>query len=170
MKPEIVAVEAAPEFDMFYFMDMSGETRVDQDLMDTLETCWKEWLPHLKAYELRYPKGGPRNCLLLYLDKPVEEKVDAIWKDSPSDGMSCHNLAICLVMSAAAGFLPEVAEGGCAPLPEPDGPTQKALKTMGLTWKDEGTLNRQYAVLTPYPSAGGCNVCYLQEKCPRSKA
>jgi hypothetical protein len=170
MKPEVVPVEVKPEFDLFHYLDLSGETRLEQALLGKLEECWGEWLPHLKAFELRQPKGSDqKSCLLVYLDQPVEAAVEAIWQSSPSDGLSCHNLAVAMVMAAAADLIPELAEGGCAPLPEPDGPTQKALKKMKLAWKDEGTLNRQYAVLTPRPYAGGCNICYLQEKCPRSQ-
>ncbi len=169
MKPELAPVEVAPEFDIFYYMDLSGETRLEHELVVKLEECWAEWLPHLKAYELRYPIGGGRNCLLIYLEEPVDQAVEAIWQTSPSDGLACHNLAIAMVMSAAAGLIPELVDGGCAPLPEPSDPIGEALEPLGLIWKDEGTLNRQYAVLTPYPYAGSCAICYLQEKCPRSQ-
>jgi hypothetical protein len=31
-------------------------------------------------------------------------------------------------------------------------------------------VNRKYAVLTPYPYTGGCEVCYLSDSCPKSTA
>jgi 4-amino-4-deoxy-L-arabinose transferase-like glycosyltransferase len=40
--------------------------------------------------------------------------------------------------------------------------------TLGLTWNPEGTVNRQYAVFTLYPYSGGCDICYLQESCPKA--
>ena len=64
-------------------------------------------------------------------------------------------------MQTAAGFIPEVAQGGCAPLPRPSKDIRRAFEKLGLEWNEEGTVNRQYAVFTPMPYAGGCKVCHV---------
>jgi len=72
-------------------------------------------------------------------------------------------------MAAVRSVLPEVAGGGCAPVPKPTTALKKALKEIGVPWNENATLGRQYAMLTPLPFIGGCSICYLQEHCPNAK-
>lgn len=167
-KYTINPLQPQPEFDMVYFMDVAGETRVDQAMMDEFGPFWDKWSQEsLKAYELANPEGEGK-FLLLYLDEQAENDIEGIWQDSPTGGLLFHALAITMVMSAAQGFVPELADGKCAPLPRPGEGVLGALEALGLTWNEEGTVNRKYAVLTPYPYTGGCEVCYLSATCPKS--
>jgi len=163
------ALKPEPEFDMEYYLALTGETRIDHGLLEKLERHWNAWLPHMRAYKLA-PGGDTRASghLIAWLDAPVEEAVEELWQTSPFDGMAAHNLAICLVMQTAAGFIPQVAQGGCAPLTRPSRDLRRAFDKLGLEWNEEGTVNRQYAVFTPMPYAGGCKVCFLKESCPKS--
>ncbi|MBI9112870.1 hypothetical protein [Maridesulfovibrio ferrireducens] len=167
---KISEIKATPEFNIFYFAELNGSTRVEQSLMVSLEEHWNKWLPFLKAYRLEKPKNGKgTDFLLLFLDKDVEDAVEEIWQETPTEGLAHHNLAITLIMSAAQSLLPELEEGKCAPLPKPGEAALAAFKSLGLEWNQEGTVSRQYAVFTPYPYSGGCEVCYLEENCPKSK-
>jgi hypothetical protein len=66
--------------------------------------------------------------------------------------------------------VPELQTGKCAPLPRPGEGILAAFEELGLTWNEEGSVNRKYAVLTPYPYTGGCEVCHLSATCPKSTA
>lgn len=171
MALQLTPVEAHPEFDLYYYLEVSGDNRLEQETLSRLEEAWNRWTAHVQAFELKGGEGGKKakSYWLAFLDKPVEEEVDKVWNDSPTDGLALQNLAVVMVMSAAASAVPELAEGGCAPLPEPTIDLVQALKQAGLNFSDEGTVNRKYAVLTPKPYQGGCDICYLQEKCPKSQ-
>lgn len=167
-KYDINPLSPKPEFDFMYFLEVSGENRLEQDIIDEFEPFWDKWaVENLKAYELVNPEGEGK-FLLIFLDEEVDNAVEGIWQDSPTHGLLFHNLAITMVMTAAQGFIPELAEGQCAPLPRPGEGVLGAFEELGLTWNQEGTVNRKYAVLTPYPYNGGCEVCYMSDTCPKS--
>ena len=99
---KIVEAKPQPEFNIFYFAELHGSTRIEHYLMESLEKYWNEWEPHLKAYTLKQPEGSKgTDFLLLYLDKEVEDAVEDIWQETPTEGLAHHNLAITLVMPAA---------------------------------------------------------------------
>ncbi|MBI9078998.1 MAG: hypothetical protein JEY79_04565 [Pseudodesulfovibrio sp.] len=161
-------LKPTPEFDFMYYMEIAGETRVDQDLMDEFEPFWDKWVKNnLKAYEISNPEGEGK-FVFIYLDQEVEDTIEGIWQDSPTHGLLFHALAITIVMSSAQGFVPELQNGKCAPLPRPGEGVLGAFEELGLTWNQEGTVNRKYAVLTPYPYNGGCEICYMSDSCPKS--
>ena len=164
----IETLDVSPEFDFFYYAAISNENRFEQDLMEEMQPRWRAWREHLKAYRLTNPKGGA-SFLLAFLDKPVEDEIEGIWQDSPTFGMAFHNLAITMVMTVARDLVPEVEAQGCAPLPKPGQAAQEAFGAVGLTWNPEGSASRQYAVFTPYPYAGGCEICHLEAECPKRK-
>ena len=171
----VEALSVQPEFDMFTYCELSGETRISDDLLEELEPRFDNWMEnHLRAYAITDPdapgasKTGGKH-VIIWLDQPVEDEIEGIWQDSPSAGMAFHNLAIHMVMSAVQNLVPELAERGCAPLPAPSKAVQKAFEKLGLTWNKEGTVNRQFAVFTHYPARPGCAACMLKAKCPSAE-
>lgn len=164
----ITPLSPKPEFDIVYYMDIAGESRIDQEMMDEFEPFWDKWAKNnLKAYEIVNPDGEGK-FMLIFLDHEVDDSIEGIWQDSPTHGLLFHALAITMVMSTAQGFVPELQDGQCAPLPRPDDQMLEVFKELGLTWNQEGTVNRKYAVLTPYPYNGGCEICYMSDTCPKS--
>ncbi|MDD4731316.1 MAG: hypothetical protein PHX58_05230 [Desulfovibrio sp.] len=164
----IEPVDVNPEFDIWLYSEISQETRLEQDLVEELAPRWERWKKHLNAKKLVNTKGG-NAYLLLWLTKDVDSEVEGIWQDSPSLGMSFHNLAITMVMTAARHLIPELDEGQCAPLPKPGPAVQDAFDSLGLHWNAEGTLDHQYAVYTHMPYKGGCAICFLSDSCPNSQ-
>jgi len=159
------AITVQPEFDLFVYCELSGESRIEHDLLEELEPRFDEWQQHLKAYRLS--NGGEKDpgYVILWLEKPVEEEIEGVWQDSPSAGMAFHNLAIHMVMSAVQNLVPELADKGCAPLPKPGKDVLAAFKELGLAWNKEGTVDRQFAVFTNMPALTSCGTCMLKAKC-----
>ena len=100
-KFEINPLTPKPEFDIVYYMDIAGESRIDQELMDEFEPFWDRWAKdNLKAYEIKNPEGEGK-FVLIYLDQEVDDNIEGIWQDSPTHGLLFHALAITMVMSTA---------------------------------------------------------------------
>ena len=158
-------IAAQPEFDLFTYCEISGETRLEHDLLEEIEPRFDGWQQHLKAYRLSAGDEKAPGFVILWLEKPVEDEIEGIWQDSPSAGMAFHNLAIHMVMSAVQNLVPELADRGCAPLPKPDKAVLAAFKKLGLEWSKEGTVNRQFAVFTNMPALASCGTCILKAKC-----
>jgi hypothetical protein len=161
----LTPVEVQPEFDLFTYCELSGETRIENDLLEEIEPRFDGWQQHLKAYRLSAGDEKAPGYVVLWLEKPVEDEIEGIWQDSPSAGMAFHNLAIHMVMSAVQNLVPELADKGCAPLPKPDKDVLAAFKKLGLTWNKEGTVSRQFAVFTNMPALTSCSACMLKAKC-----
>lgn len=167
----VEAISAQPEFNIFVYCELSGETRLEHDLLEELEPRFDNWSEnYLKAYKITDPEapGASKNGgghIIIWLEEPVEDEIEGIWQDSPSAGMAFHNLAIHMVMSAVQNIVPELADRGCAPLPKPDKAVLAAFKKLGLEWSKEGTVNRQFAVFTNMPAIASCGTCILKAKC-----
>lgn len=168
---QVEALDARPEFDLFTYCELSGETRLEHDLLEELEPRFDDWsAKYLRAYKITDPAApGHGGHVIIWLEEPVDSEVEGIWQDSPSAGMAFHNLAIHMVMSAAQNLVPELADRGCAPLPKPTPGIIKAFKELGLVWNKEGTVNRQFAVFTRLPYTEGCGLCMLRPKCPSAQ-
>lgn len=165
---DIENIAPEPEFDLWLYAEIAGETRFSDDLMKALEAAWNRWKEHLKAVILRR-RQGRGDYLVVWLEEPVETEVEALWDESPSEGLSMHNLAVAMVMSAARSAIPELEENKCAPMPKPTGSVQDAFEALGMGWNADATIDRKYAVFTNMPYKGGCEICYLEENCPSSK-
>jgi hypothetical protein len=163
----VETLDARPEFDLFTYSEICGETRIEHDLLEELEPRFDDWADN--RLNARILTEGDQGYVLIWLDKEVEDEIEGIWQDSQSAGMAFHNLAIHMVMSAVQGIVPELAERGCAPLPAPSKAVQKAFTKLGLAWNKEGTVNRQFAVFSNYPAKPGCGGCMLRPKCPNAE-
>lgn len=163
-------LEVTPCLDMELLLENSQETRVDGAVMDRLADCWGKWMPHLHARKIEI---GKDSYLTVWLDEEVEESVDEIWDDAPSEAFLFNSLAQTMCMCAVYALVPEVGEAGCAPAPKPTLDLKTALEKEGLRDPDEEnaglSLQRRYAVATYYPFRGGCDICDLMEQCPKLK-
>jgi len=164
-------MKVSPHFDLIYYMELAGQQRVEHALLAKLQERWNRWRDQgLHAWKL-LPEfaTGDQGYLLVWLDKAVEDEVEDAWQESPMVGMAVHNLAICLAMSAAHSSSPELLAGACAPLPRPDKDMRAQFKRLGLEWiAEENRVDRTYAVLTPHPYAGGCEICLSKDICVNS--
>lgn len=161
-------LQVTPYLDMELFLTNSQENRVDGKVMDDLLGKWESWMPHLRARRIN---AGGDSYLAVWLDEHVEDEVDDVWDDAPSEAFLYNALAQTLCMSAVHDLLPDVAEAGCAPAPRPTVELKTALEGESLRDEDEDSpelaLNRRYAVATYYPFRGGCDICHLKDMCPK---
>ncbi len=163
-------IKGNPHFDLIYYMELAGQSRVEQKLLAELQERWDRWRDrYLNVWKLlpEFAKED-KGYLLVWLDKAVEDEVEADWQTSQVLGLASHNLAICLTMATAQSLTPELLDGACAPLPRPDKTMRSQLKRLGLEWFPEGRVDRTYAVLTNHPYSGGCELCLMQETCLNS--
>ena len=160
-------LEAAPYFDLELLMTASQETRIGSAAMAELADAWDRWLPHARARHIQTPQGG---FLLAWLEEPVEEDVDDKWEEAPSEAFLFNALAQVMCMGIVHSLLPEVEEAGCAPAPKPTDALADALEAEGVPYlvMGEPGLARRFAVVTPYPFRGGCEICVLLKDCPKA--
>ncbi len=160
-------LDVQPSFDIFGLLTLLEEKRLGGEIMDELGETWDNWLEKLEIHTLKVGKIG---YLLVALDKSVEDEIDTKWSDSPSDSFRFNCLAQHLIMSAVQEVLPEVLEAGCAPAPKPTDNLIEALEDMNVPYNDDVTaLSHRFATLTHYPFRGACEICYLQENCPKAQ-
>ncbi|MBO4368765.1 MAG: hypothetical protein J5803_01495 [Desulfovibrio sp.] len=164
----ILSLQERPGFDLVSFMDMSHETRLGGATLERLEMLWEKWSDLLSVKQIQ---AGKISYLAVWLPKQVEEEVEGTWKNSPSDGFLMNTLAQFLCMTVIQELLPEVEDGGCAPSPRPTQTLRKALSALGVPYKNETSslLSLPYAVVTHFPFKGGCEICHLQDHCPKGQ-
>jgi hypothetical protein len=160
------SLEIQPYFDLELFMSVSRETRLGGALTERLMQWWEQWAPEAHALRVTTASGG---YLAVWLNEKVEQDVDKAWEQSPSDAYYYNALAQVLCMSVVHGILPEIEDAGCAPAPRVSDALRAALSAEGLPYTPAGTLARRYAVVTPYPFQGGCELCSLQHACPKAQ-
>ena len=165
---KLTEVEDRPDFELFGFMEMSHENRIGGAVLERIENYWQEWSKLLQAYLIEI---GKTTYLALWLPKSVEEEVDKSWKASQSEGFLLNSLAQYLCMSLIQMILPEVDESNCAPSPRPTQALRDSLAKLGVPYKSDTSslLSLQYAVVTHYPYRGGCEICHLQDHCPKGQ-
>jgi hypothetical protein len=149
-------------FDLEAYMFLSQNKRVDGGMARRVAELWEKWMKSLKAYRLGEKKG----YVVVFFDHAVEDEVDAIWDESPSEGFDAQCVAQTMIMQSMREIMPEVAEQGCAPMPEPNKILKRSLEPLGLTLQDTG-LNVKYGVITPFPVKEGCTACSLEHTCPK---
>lgn len=162
--PAMSAIEVQPDFDLEEFMNFAHESRISSEALDELAGYWEDWQQKLNAQEI---KGETRSWLVVWLPESVEKIADAAWQRSPGEGYMLNNLAQYMCMSAVATVLPEAQDLGCVPTPEAEEALGVALENIGLAQRGRQGLLRRYAVLSYYPFRGGCEICALQEGCPK---
>ncbi|MEW5773659.1 MAG: hypothetical protein AB1916_09060 [Thermodesulfobacteriota bacterium] len=153
-------------FDLPAFCELSRAGDLPAAEADWLAGLWESFGKRLSAHRV---VNSTRSWLLAWLDESVETEVERLWGESPRRGYLAHCLALSRLMALAADLVPEVAACGCAPVPEPSPEVEQAAADLGLAITPEHTLSRRYALLTPAPYAGGCEICFLRHDCPRLK-
>lgn len=160
-------LEVTPYFDLERLMELSQETRLGGEVLERLVQRWEQWLPHLHVLRLDV---GKVQYLIAWLEQDVEEQVDKLWEDAPSDAYMYNSLAQLMCMGAVHQVLPEIEDAGCAPAPRPTEKLAAALAAEGLPYKGDGpSLSLRYAVVTHYPFKGACEICHLQADCPKGQ-
>jgi hypothetical protein len=149
-------------FDLEAYMFLSQNKRIDAGLAIRVAELWSKWKGHLKAYRLGVKKG----YVVVFLDHVVEDEVDEIWNRTPSEGFEAQCVAQTMIMQSMRELMPEVAEQGCAPMPEPNKILNRSLEPLGLILQESG-LNVKYGVITPFPVKEGCTACSLEASCPK---
>lgn len=166
-KIDVEKLDPSPEFDLFLYLRVSGAAKVEQQACDLCQSQWGAFREHLKGYRFAMPRAR-QGVVLFFLEPAVEGMVEEAWARSPSEGFALHNLAVSMVMGAAAQAVPEIEAGACAPLPTPDRELKRRMERLGLVWNDAGSVSVQYAVMTHDPYIGGCATCHLRLSCPKS--
>ncbi len=157
----IIPLAVEPDFDVSTFLFLAQIDQAGPQEMLAVLATWEKWLPLLKIHQLGERKGH----VLVYLDEAVEEEVDAIWKESPSEGFKHEAIAQTMIMGTLKALMPELGEKECAPVPEPTKPLRRTVEKLGLTMQESGALSRKYATITPYPHRYGCERCHLKGSC-----
>lgn len=157
----VTTLAVEPEFDLTTFLFLAQiEEMGPQEILAVL-AIWEKWLPLLKIHQLGERKGH----VLLFLEEAVEDEVEAIWKNSPSEGFKHEAIAQTMIMGTLKALMPELGANECAPVPEPTKPLRRAVEKLGLTMQESGALSRKYATITPYPYRYGCERCHLKDSC-----
>ncbi len=163
----IEIVESNPYFDLELVMRNSQETRIGGNTLERFATLWEEWS---KKICVRKVDTGKIKYLVVWLPEEVEEAIDTAWAESPTQAYLDNSLAQTLCMGAVHEVLPEVEDAGCAPAPRPTDTLRAALNEAGIPYKDDGpVLSRRFAVVTHFPFKGGCEICHLQDNCPKGQ-
>ncbi|QJT08647.1 hypothetical protein [Oceanidesulfovibrio marinus] len=160
----IEVLEATPYLDMEQFMLLSQSRRLETKDLELADRMLVRWADYLHARRIN---AAGESYLLIWLDKFVEDEVNATWESSPSQAFTMNSLAQAILMAAVREHLPHVATDGCAPVPRPSRALREALDEVGIRWEEHATLSRQYAMLTPMGGVTGCGACYLKKECPR---
>ncbi|MCR4666675.1 MAG: hypothetical protein K5657_05205 [Desulfovibrio sp.] len=149
-------------------MEMSHESRIGSAILERIESLWDSWSALLSVKQITIGKIG---YLAVWLPEDVEQDVEETWKVSASEGFLLNSLAQYLIMSTVQDLLPEVEDGGCAPSPRPTAALRETLAELGLPYKSETSslLSLPYAVVTHFPFRGGCEICHLQDHCPKGQ-
>lgn len=157
----------SPAFDMEDFMNFSRETRMASSTLEHLIDLWENWQSQIKAARIQH---GQNSWLAIWLPESIEKAVDDAWEKSPGEGFLINSLAQYICMAAIQELLPQTADGGCAPAPEPNKALSEALARLKLVNVDkkDNNLLRRYAILTHYPFRGGCEICAMRDNCPKT--
>lgn len=164
----IQPINVEPYFDLELFMITSQETRIHGETMSRITEKWDAWLPYAHAYKILLQDVA---YLLVYLEDYIEEEIDAMWADSPSEAFMFNALAQVMCMGMVHSVLPEVENAGCAPSPEITEALRLLLLDVGVSYSlsgKAGVSSRRYSVLTYFTFKGSCGVCVLQEDCPKN--
>lgn len=162
-KITVEALKAAPYLDLEEFMNFSKESRIEGETFEKLQELWQDWQNILKIKNLRQDKNS---LLAVWLPEEVEKAIDNAWDESPGKGYLFHNLAQYMCMAVIQELIPLTAEGACAPAPRTDSEILAALQDENFI-NAENEIPRRYSVLTYYPFKGGCEICALQDQCPK---
>jgi len=157
----ITPLAIEPEFDLHTFLFLAQIDELGPQEMLSIITTWEKWLPKLKIYKL----GDRKEHVVVFLEKDVEDAVDAVWQQSPSEAFKHEAIAQTMIMGTLKALMPDLGEKDCAPVPEPTKPIRRTLEKIGIEMQESGALSRKYSTITPYPHRYGCERCHLKDSC-----
>ena len=160
-------ISITPYFDFELLLNLLQENRLGGKVLEDLAQTWETWLGKLHAVKLTQ---NSHQYIAVWLNEEVEHEIDLKWNTSPTESFRLNCLAQAMCMNAIYQIVPEVEESGCAPAPQPSNELGTALLGEGIPYKDinSAALARRYSVLTVFPFQGSCEICYLQEQCPKA--
>lgn len=155
-----------PYFDTEAIMALMQESRLGGKVLEDMVNTFERWSKELNCLALKTKKG---DYLAIWLNESVENEVDKKWDEDPEVGFRLNCVGQGLIMNAVYQVMPEVENAGCAPCPAPNDAIEDALKSENIPYKEgEPTLSRRFSVLTTMPFRGACDICYLNETCPKA--
>lgn len=107
--------------------------------------------------------------LLIWMEHPMEKKMDSLWRASPSLALAMHEHIIGLMTFHLRLYLPEIEAHSCAPLAHVPEDMHSDLVRIHLLNARTGLCARRYAVITHWPWRGGCGHCALASTCHRTE-
>ncbi len=156
-------IKVTPFVDLETYLLLSGNKRISGDLAVRIESGWQWVFRYLQAYRLGERKG----YLVLWLKPEIETELDRVREQDPDWAEELHIIAQCVIMATMLEILPECGHQSCAPLPEPNKVLKRSLSPLGLEYRNDGTLNVRFGVVTPLPYRGECEECYLKDGCSK---
>jgi hypothetical protein len=164
MNSTYTSVPVAKDFNKELLMRLLGTGNIAPAEENKLHLLWDRWGGSLTAAVIEDLSDAR---LLVWLGRDVELDVERSFSIMPEEGRRLHVMAVALIMSSAASLIPELSEICCAPVPEPSASVKSATCKLGLCYDKEHVLARRYSLLTHYPFQGGCEVCWISERCPK---
>ncbi len=159
-------IKVQPYFDMEAIMALLQESRLGGQILEDLVTTFERWVKYLNVLKLTTKSG---DYLVLWLSKDAEDEVDKAWDTDAEKAFRLNCVGQSLIMNALYQIMPEVEDAGCAPCPPPTNFLEDALAHENIPYKEnEPTLVRRFSVLTSLPFRGACDICFLQEACPKA--
>ncbi len=155
-----------PSFDIEAIMALMQEKRLGGQVLEDMVKAFERFSKELNVLTLKTAKG---DYIAVWLNEAVEEEVDSVWDNDGEMGFRLNCVGQSLIMNALYQVMPEVEDAGCAPCPTPNDELEEALAKEGIPYKEnEPTLERRFSVLTSMPFRGACDICFLQEACPKA--
>ncbi len=157
-------LKITPFFDLETFMLLSGMKRIDGETAQVLQREWHRIYDLLRGYRLGEPDSG---YLVIYLDRPFDRELEKARAEDRDRAERLEMIAQSMILASLFEVLPESAEKGCAPVPQPNGLLDRSLSRLGLAFQPGGYLDVSFGLVTELPYRGDCDSCYARDGCTK---
>ena len=157
-------LEITPFFDLETFMLLSGQKRIDGNTAEAVEKDWHRLYSRLWGYRLGEPESG---YLVILLDRDFDQELEKAREEDRDRAERLELIAQSMIMAALFEVLPESAEQGCAPVPEPSSVLEESLAQLGLSFRSDGHLDVSFGLVTGLPYFADCESCHAKSGCSK---